>query len=103
MFVNPRDNVSRYNCFFSLGIHPIWTRTGRPHPKGELLFRFQKYERVWISLLEIYERVGNLSLWSVKGRNSANRRIIWLCYEKDKKTSWFSDLFIFKRRCTHSS
>ena len=25
-----------------------------------------------------YERVGNLSLWSVKGPNNANRRIIWL-------------------------
>ena len=78
MFVNPKDNVSRYNYFFPLGILPIWTRTGRPQPKGEPLFRFQKYERVWISLLEIYERVGNLSLWSVKGPNSANWRIIWL-------------------------
>ena len=76
MFVNPRDNVSRYNCFFPRGILPIWTRTRRPHSKGESLFRFQNYERVWISLLEIYERVGNLSLRSVKGPNRANRRIL---------------------------
>ena len=47
------------------------------------------------------KRAGNLSFRFVrdlKGLTGA-----FYGFKKDKKTSWFSDLFIFKRRCIYSS
>ena len=39
------------------GVLPIMAHTGRLRPKGVLFFRLQIYERVGISLAELYERV----------------------------------------------
>ena len=40
---------------------------------GGIFFRFQVYERVGISLVEVYKGEGNLSFGSVKGPKRANR------------------------------
>ena len=40
--------------------------TERLHPKGEPISGLLEYERVVISLVEVYERVGNLSFRSKK-------------------------------------
>jgi len=39
------------------GVLPIMVYTGRLRPKGVPFFRLQVYERVGISLVEVYERV----------------------------------------------
>ena len=40
------------------GVLPMMAYTGRPRPKGVPFFRLQVYERVGISLLDVYKRVG---------------------------------------------
>ena len=45
-------------------------------PLRGTFFRLQVYERVVISLVEVYERVGNLSFQSVKRLKRANRCIL---------------------------
>ena len=51
-------------------------------PKGEPFFRLQLYERLWISRVEVYERVGkNLSMFRyLKGLfclKNTNRTSLW--------------------------
>ena len=46
--------------------------TERLHPKGVPISGLLEYERVVISLVEVYERVGNLSFGSVKRLKRAN-------------------------------
>ena len=46
---------------------------GEAPPERGTLFRLQVYESVGISLVEVYKRVGNLSLKSVKGPKRTNR------------------------------
>ena len=52
--------------------------TERLHPKGVPISSLLEYERVVISLVEVYERVGNLSFRSVKRPKRANSCILWL-------------------------
>ena len=63
------------------GVPPIMASTGklRPNCKRGTSSRFQVYERVRISVVEVYERVEkSVSFRSVKGPKRANRRILWL-------------------------
>ena len=47
---------------------------GEAPPERGTFIRLQVYERVEILLVEVYKRGGkNLSFWSVKGPNRANR------------------------------
>ena len=46
--------------------------TERLRPKGVPISGLLEYERVVISLVEVYERVGNLSFRSVKRSKRAN-------------------------------
>ena len=46
---------------------------GEAPPERGTFFRLQVYERVRISLVEVYGREGNLSFGSVKGTKRANR------------------------------
>ena len=46
--------------------------TERLHPKGVPISGLLEYERVVISLVEVYERVGNLSFRFVKRPKRAN-------------------------------
>ena len=43
------------------GLLLMMAHTGRFRPKG--LSRLQVYERVWISLVEAYKRVGKSVIW----------------------------------------
>ena len=55
-------------------------------PPGRCTFlRLQVYERVGISIDEVYKIKGNLSFRSVKGPKTANR--LFYGYERDKKSS----------------
>ena len=70
---------------------------GKAPPKRGTFFRLQVYGRVGILLFKVYEREGKsvilrVSFWSVKRPKGAEKGV--LGYEKDKTTSWFSDLFI---------
>ena len=65
----------------SRGVPPIMAFKGKFHPNCErgTFSRLQVYERVRISIVEVYERVGkSVSFRSVKGPKRANRRILWL-------------------------
>ena len=65
----------------SRGLPLIMTYTGRLRPNCErgTFSRPQVYERVRISIVEVYERVEkSVSFWSVKGPKRVNRRILWL-------------------------
>ena len=48
-----------------------------------------------ISPVEVYKRVGKSVISTCKGPKMANRSMLWLW--KSQKTSWRSDLFIFKK------
>ena len=52
--------------------------TERLHPKGEPISGLLEYERVVISLVEVYERVGKSVIRSVKRPKRANSCILWL-------------------------
>ena len=63
------------------GVPPIMAYTGRLRSNCErgTFSRRQVYERVRISIVEVYERVGkSVSFRSVKGPKRANTRILWL-------------------------
>ena len=65
----------------SWGVPPIMAYTGKLRPNCErgTFSRPQEYERVRISIVKVYERVGKcVSFRSVKGPQRANRRILWL-------------------------
>ena len=76
--------------------------TGRLHPKRGTFFRLQVYERVWISLVEAYKRVGKSVFPSLKRPKKVNTRIYGDRSPSNdgllmamKKKSWFSDFFMF--------
>ena len=64
-------------------------------PKGGTFLRPQVYERVAISLGEVYTKGREICHFVYKSRKRAN--ICILIREKVGKTFWFCDLFIFKR------
>ena len=47
-------------------------------PERRTFVRLQVYERVEISLVEVYERVGKSAFGSVKGPKRANGGILWI-------------------------
>ena len=49
---------------------------GKAPPKRGIFFRLQVFERVGISLVDVFERVGNLSFGALKGPKRANRCIL---------------------------
>ena len=61
---------------------------GEAPPESGTFFRLQVYERVGISLVEVYNKVGKSVIW-VKGPKRANRWILWLY--KIEKTFYFYD------------
>ena len=63
----------------------------RLRPKGGTFFKSQVYERVGVSLVEVYKRVGKSVFPSVKRPKIANRRNLWLW----KSRVWVCDSFIF--------
>ena len=66
------------------GALPIMAYMGRLRPKGGTFFRFQAYERVGISPVNVCERVEKSSISVFKKPKRANRCILW--FEKVKKT-----------------
>ena len=73
-----------------------------PDERGSFFFcRLQEYKRIGISLVEVYERVGNLSFQYVKMLKGLTNAFHG--FEKFKKKFWFCDLFTFKRFCIYSS
>ena len=58
------------------------------------------YERVGISLVEVYERVRK-SVTSVCKKNQKGWKMYFMAVKKSRKQVLVSDLFIFKRRCIY--
>ena len=54
-------------------VFPLKSYTGKLRLKGVPFFRLQVYERLGILLVEVFERVGNLSFGSVKWPKGPNR------------------------------
>ena len=76
----------------SRGVLPImaYTRKLRPNCKRGTFSRLQVYERVRISIAEVYERVGkSVPIRSVKGPKRANRMILWLWKSRENFLSSF--------------
>ena len=61
------------------------------------------YKKLGISTVESYEGVGKSVISVSKRPKGADRCIFYSTEELIMKTSWFSDLFIFKRQCIYSS
>ena len=68
-------------------------------PERGTFLGFQVYERVGISLVEIYERVAKICHFSLEGLKALTD--VFCGYEKVKKTSWFCDLFIDTLKTMH--
>ena len=64
----------------------------RLRPKGGTFFKSQVYERVGVSLGEVYKRVGKSVFPSVKRPKIANRRNIWLWKSRASVGLWFSHI-----------
>ena len=62
-----------------MGVLPIMAEAGRPRTKRYHFQASEVYERVWISLVEAYERVGK-SIISVRKKTQMGNRCIlsWL-------------------------
>ena len=45
------------------GVLPMMAYMGRLRPKGSAVFKLQVYERVEISLVVVYKRVGKSVIW----------------------------------------
>ena len=79
------------------GVLPIMANTGRLHPKEAPYFKLHLYDRVGISRVELYLRVGrDLSSRSLKRAKSSQMH--FMAVKKVKKAFCFSDLFIFSKR-----
>ena len=76
-------------CFYGLS-YTAYTGKLRPNCKRGTFSRPQVYERVGISVVEVYERVEkSVSFWSVKGPKRANRKILWLWKSRENFLSSF--------------
>ena len=63
-------------------------------PERGTFFRFQVYERVGISLVDVHETVGTSFHTVIRSRKGYKMRISWLW--NVEKTFWFSVFYIFK-------
>ena len=78
------------------GVVPIMVHRGRLRPEGLPFSGFRFMKRWAILLVEVYERVGNLSFRSVKRPKRADRCLLWLSLSRENVlVLWFNDLFIF--------
>ena len=71
-----------------MGATPYNGLYGEALPKRDIFFRLQVYERVGISLVEVYKRVGKSVTVGLIDEEFCG------C-EKVKKVFWFCDLFTF--------
>ena len=55
----------------------------------------------WLSLFEVYKRVGKLAIWCK--RNQKGKQMHFMAVGKMERTPWFCNALIFKRRCIYSS
>ena len=73
---------------------------GRSHPKG---VPFQVYEKVGISLVDVYKKGReNCHFGLQKDQKGLTGDTFYGC-ERNKKTCWFTALFVLKRRRIYSS
>ena len=79
------------------GGYSLWWPIRGGSPERGTFFRLQIYERVRIPWVEVYERIGK----PVIAVCERTHRHVLYC-EKDKRISWFSDLFVFKWRYIYS-
>ena len=77
-----------------LGGTPSNSLYGKAPPERGTFFRFQVYEGVGISKVEVHGRVGKSVISVVKRPKRANRYASNGC-EKVEKTFWFCGLFTF--------
>ena len=71
------------------------TYRGRLRPKGVPFFRFQVYERVVISLVEVYAGNGReICHFSRHKGGSKGLTDTFYGFDEAKKTFWFCELFI---------
>ena len=76
------------------GSTPYCGLYGEATHKWGTFFRLQVYEMLGTLFVEVYKRVGK-SVISVCKRTKRGKNAFYGC-KRDKKTSWFSDLFIKK-------
>ena len=81
----------------SPGVVAIIFHRGRLPPKGLPFSGFRFMKRWGILLVEVYERVGNLSFRSVKRPKRADSCLLWLSLSRENVlVLWFNDLSYFK-------
>ena len=92
-----REAVPERDTFFKLQVPYLPVYNAHPYIMRTL------YERVGISLVEVYERVGkSVTLDSEKAQKG--QQIHFKAVKKlRKQTFCFCDLFIFERQCIYSS
>ena len=86
---------------------PIVAYTGRLHPKAipfqvSGIWKGRDFTHWSKAPAEVYDRVGK-SVISVCKKDLKGLTDAFYGCEKEKKISWFGDLFRFKRRCIYSS
>ena len=79
------------------GVVLIMVHRERLRPKGLPFSGFRFMKRWGILLVEVYERVGNLSFRSVKRPKRADRCLLWLSLSRENVlVFWLNDLSYFK-------
>ena len=73
---------------------------GEALPERGIFLRLQVYERVEILLVEVHEREGKSVIGSVKGSKGLTDDFYG--FIKSRKTFYFCDLFLLKRKCIYS-
>ena len=73
---------------------------GKALPERGIFLRLQVYERVEILLVEVYQREGKSVIGSVKGSKGLTDDFYG--FIKSRKTFYFCDLFLLKRKCIYS-
>ena len=69
-------------------------------PERGIFLRLQVYERVEILLVEVHEREGKSVIGSVKGSKGLTDDFYG--FIKSRKTFYFCDPFLLKRKCIYS-
>ena len=69
-------------------------------PERGIFLRLQVYERVEILLVEVHQREGKSVIGSVKGSKGLTDDFYG--FIKSRKTCYFCDLFLLKRKCIYS-
>ena len=88
--INTRGRGTSYNGLY-----------GESPPERGTFFRLQAYERVGISLVEVYEMVPFISVCK-KAQEGYQLDVFYGC-EKVKKTFWFCNFSMLERQRIYSS